>query len=799
MNNPAVRTLLLAFALITSGPLRAAKTAEPWFSYDQADETLPVTLLENSLAYDSAVAPSPQGLWVAWLELQPGKGDQLWIGLRNKDGWISKKKRSPAPGDYANPTPTLDAQGKLWLTYESTNRGNWDVFVEQQKADGEFSDPHRLKLGTGANIDHRVAVDPKGGIWIVWQCDRDGQFDILARHVTTEKMSEPILISDSVQNDWAPSATVTPDGILHVAWDSYDGRSYNILERSLAGNKLSDVRILANTPAFEAHAQIASDKSGKLWVAWEEDGENWGKTYRARVAGDKKSTHMADNLGPLHRFRKLHFAELDEKNLKLRELALPMPSLQLAQTREHAPVGLKQFGASYERAQLTVDGQDRPWLLYRHIYSPLFGIASETHKQQDPHLYARCLLPGGWSKLYSFSEGQGDGLQRLFATPTKDGIAAAYTTGRTDRRKNDKPHGVELGEVKLTDTAIKMAAKAETHSLYRGEDKRLQPAKHLRPKTEVAGQPYELFYGDLHRHTDISLCFSSGDGTIDDAYRYAIDAAPLDFLGITDHTHDIASGDKLSLIWWRSRKQVNRHQLAGAFIPFFSFERSRGDTDHNVISLRDDILSSHTYPLPDYWKELDTNTITIPHQPFNPVLWNHKDNVHRPLLEIFQGFRNDVKEADAQQGLKGGHEVGFIASSDHLSTGASYACVWAGKPERETLFRAMQARRTFGATAKIVLKVTCGDHWMGEKFSVKAMPPIDIEITPTASLTSIELVRDGQLQSGINDLISNPNSKTTTSFNLPNETSGSHIFYVRLKQTDGNMAWSSPMFVNIQP
>ena len=71
---------------------------------------------------------------------------------------------------------------------------------------------------------------------------------------------------------------------------------------------------------------------------------------------------------------------------------------------------------------------------------------------------------------------------------------------------------------------------------------------HTRAVTEFGGKRYELFFGDLHRHTDISLCFAPSDGSIDDAYRYAIDAAPLDFLGITDHTHDLAMGDELSLI-----------------------------------------------------------------------------------------------------------------------------------------------------------------------------------------------------------------------------------------------------------
>jgi hypothetical protein len=45
---------------------------------------------------------------------------------------------------------------------------------------------------------------------------------------------------------------------------------------------------------------------------------------------------------------------------------------------------------------------------------------------------------------------------------------------------------------------------------------------------QADGKNYKIYRGDLHRHTEISLD-GAGDGTLWDAYRYAMDAAGLDF------------------------------------------------------------------------------------------------------------------------------------------------------------------------------------------------------------------------------------------------------------------------------
>ncbi len=68
------------------------------------------------------------------------------------------------------------------------------------------------------------------------------------------------------------------------------------------------------------------------------------------------------------------------------------------------------------------------------------------------------------------------------------------------------------------------AAKDEKEAVKRIRDYRI----------EAGGKKYQLLRGDFHRHTEIS--WDGGpDGSLEDFFRYSIDAAAFDWVACTDH------------------------------------------------------------------------------------------------------------------------------------------------------------------------------------------------------------------------------------------------------------------------
>jgi hypothetical protein len=788
---------------------REQDAQEALFLYDPVASPTRAELSASPEAYEPSVLLHEGAEWRAWLEFVPGAGDLLKVARIDEHGAVETITHSPADGSQrARPTLSAAPGGAPWLTFETrTERtGDWDV-VARRLLEGDGG-PRPLALRTPGSHEvlHATAATGDGGLWVAAQRNGATSPEIVVCRLEDSDAVELAwreaprwrTISTSPRGDWHPDLSAAPDGTVRAVWDTYDGAAFHVVTRRFDGSAWGPVTAVAASGAFQARARVAHDSRGRAWVAWEEGARGWGHPYRGNALLWNNSTVAA---GPLHRFRKVHLAHLTGDG-GVRHLAepLPMPSFERARALPDRRGGGEELGVFYERPELVVDGRDRPWIVYRHFFERQLGCTDPVvhHVEEGWRIDARCLEGAGWSPLFAFDVPQRDGAQRLSVAPAPEGILAAWTTGRTDRRKDPLPRGVAFARLAHDGgPATPRLGEATAVALPAAT-----PAPASRPRTEVGGEAFTLLFGDLHRHTDLSLCFPFFDGSLDDAYRYAVEVARLDFLGVTDHTRDIDRGSVQSQLWWRSIKQVTRHHAPGRFLPFFAYERSHRDTDHNVISLRDDKLAHFPPPLPEFWATLtDGDTITIPHatpnaagSPFNGKIWDYQDDARRPLLEVYQGFRDASSLAEAQVPLAKGYHLGLIASSDHLSTSASYACVWSPAVEREPVFRSLQARRTFGATTPMRLILRAGERWMGEIVDVDAPLELTVEVEAGAPLEAVELWVDGTPIERLPHL-DGAGELVATAVVQPPDPGSQRYAFVRVLRADGERAWSSPLWL----
>jgi hypothetical protein len=147
-----------------------------------------------------------------------------------------------------------------------------------------------------------------------------------------------------------------------------------------------------------------------------------------------------------------------------------------------------------------------------------------------------------------------------------------------------------------------------------------------------------------------------------------------------------------------------------------------------------------------------------------------------------------------QHALEIGHKLGVWANSDHISTHTSYGGVYVKEFTREGIIEGLNARRTIAATDKIFVEFTCNDKLLGTEIELTGKPVLKFAIDGTAPITRVTLVRNEK-----NHQQWEPNAKTfSQTFTDESPLPGENRYYLRVEQNDGNMAWSSPVWVQVK-
>jgi hypothetical protein len=364
--------------------------------------------------------------------------------------------------------------------------------------------------------------------------------------------------------------------------------------------------------------------------------------------------------------------------------------------------------------------------------------------------------------------------------------------------------------------------------VHPGEKEDLQRIRNY--QLQVGGKTLRIYRGDLHRHTDISQD-GAGDGSLLDLYRYSMDAASLDYVLVTDH--NMGGDDEYS--WWRTQKSNDLFKVGTAFVPLYGYERSVAypNGHRNVIFLDRGVRTLPIRPEENQGK-INTGSVLYPHLRENNGIttghsgatsqgsdWRDWDMGLEPIVELYQGYHASYEYEGAPKAetgrfiqrihggyepagfwwnaLKKGYKLGVQASSDHIATHTSYACIYAPENTRASLIDAMKARHTYASTDNIILdfRAAAGgnQYMMGDIFTAKQPPKFNVRVEGTAKITELVLIRNEKF---LYTLQPNKKSVDLTLLDTQPLNDQEAWYYVRVQQDDKQMAWSSPIWITVK-
>ncbi len=775
-----------------------------------------------------SIAGAPDGtLWITWMSYHDRR-EELNLRRYKDEEWTRLIPVSRAKEDLWRPHVAVDAAGKPWLIWSQQADGNWDLYAMPWE-DNEWGELHRLTRDPLPDIEPAVARAPDGTIYVAWQALRGRWSQIRLKYLRDGEWSDTIAVTETERNEWEPSIAAGPHGTAWIAWDRYTA-SYDVLCRSFSPERgLGEIHTVVATPRFEAHASVTVDRQGRPWVAWERGDVNWGKDLGWFLGQKSPGT-------PLGRGRRIEIAVLDGGRWKT------PPKLDFDDT---LALGVSETGVPH----LFTDPDGNIWLAFVRRYARR-GWRAMAHWESfltrlagdrwtDPILLPYSLtrrsirhgITAADGRLWIFWPSENrrwDFTSRPFENRVIAGSLELPGPGPAPRLAEFRPEPVEPPVVHPREAEDVAAARAH--------------------RIKYGNRTLRILRGDLHRHTELSPDSNIDDGTIIEFYRYMIDAADMDFGASTDHQ---AGGHDYWLTM--TQKLADMYYFPRRFTPLYGYERNPGNPHghRNILHLTRDYAVvpffqriDKRFMLPDspdgelltfnsmsFGSTIRNDTrllmeslrssggIAIPHTTATNSMgtdWHYSDPEVDRVVEIYQGDRQNYEHKNAPRGIRDGEEkkapggfqeaglvwnawkkgyrLGVIASSDHYSTHISYAMVYAPGTLREQIFEAIKARHTYGATDNIVLEFWLGDRMMGDKFRAREKQKIRVRALGTGEIAAVRLIRDGSFI-----YEARPGSREVDLEYFDAEAGpGDHWYYVRLEQADGELAWSSPIWVTYE-
>jgi hypothetical protein len=787
----------------------------------------------------------------------PTGGDQIFARKYAGGAWGNPIAITPAGGDLYRSAIAIDGQGRPWVFWAQNvkagnGRANFEIFGRAIQ-NGEPGAQVQISNDPGSDIDPVAATDANGKVWVAWQGWRNGKAVIFAATESADKFGAPEAVSQSSGNEWNPAIAADKSGHVTVAWDSYRNENYDVYIRTASGGAWGPEKPVAASARYEAYPSLAYDGGGRLWVAYEEGGKGWGKDFGAyntngvavyqgraiRLRGFEPDGRAVEPAGDLDAVLPgMPNMHLDKAGVQ-RDFEKLDPDTKNAPTREADRTARNMQNARNTLPRLAVDDSGRIWLAFRSAHpiwwSPLGTVWTEHLVSFDGKVWSSPIflnhsdnLLDNRPALVSTRAGQllvlgsSDNRRQYQLGENVSSPLGIVASSKADPYNNDLySNEIDLGPASQP-LAVSEAKPIETAGPQVADSTDLRLVSLIRDYKEGSSN-LKIVRGEFHRHSEISMD-GGNDGTILDQYRYILDAGSLDWVGCCDH--DNGAGREYT--WWISQKLTDIFYSPGKFVPMFSYERSVNypEGHRNVIFAQRGVRTLPRLPIT---KENETvhapdtlmlysylkyfHGIAAAHTSATSMGtdWRDNDPVAEPVVEIYQGDRQNYEMPDAPRSnsekdsignwrpkgfvnlaLAKGYKLGFQASSDHISTHMSYCNILAKDLTRESVLEGFEKRHVYGSTDNILADVRSGPYLMGDAFSTAEAPNLHVKLEGTAKFAKVVVVKDNEYvystQPGSDKVDfswrDNSPAKGKTSY-----------YYVRGEQDNGEIVWVSPMWI----
>jgi len=135
----------------------------------------------SGFSFEPAIAADSSGnIHVVWYDNSPGNNEIYYRRSPDKGTtWGSLRKLTWTAGESCYPEIAVDSSGDIHLVWWDNTPGNAEIYYKKSTDRGaSWTSSQRLTSTSGDSYSPFIAVDPFGGLHVVWHDDTPGNFEI---------------------------------------------------------------------------------------------------------------------------------------------------------------------------------------------------------------------------------------------------------------------------------------------------------------------------------------------------------------------------------------------------------------------------------------------------------------------------------------------------------------------------------------------------------------------------------------------------------------------------------------------
>jgi hypothetical protein len=631
--------------------------------------------------------------------------------------------------------------------------------------------------------------------WLVYECRKGKKVQVYAAKIKKGKWIADLPVTDESINAYDPHVASISNGEAYVVYNVFIHGNYNIYMQKLEqnGQRAGHAQRVSGQPGGSFWPSICNGNEDDIWISW-------GSLSYTRQFEDSYLQHHT------YKARRKLFTDLSEIYV-----------VQYDQGKFYVPQAANGERVNFNKIPGTLAGNypsivQTPNGLLHLIYSKY----SEEKMNKKANLCISTLSNKGWSNPVTLVEPI---LHEHVTSLAIEGYQIRLAFARDERVGQewfDLKNSIYIG-------SMEVSISNQEWTPEKARDAYLLPPVPI-PSIEEQEYPKlerkdQLIWGQTHCHTNLSVCQRRNDQSLDFNYRFFQDVMKSDFGCITDHCYN----------QWPLEEHIN-HKMAdyyyfpGEFVAFPAYEWTGTQCKHeggpfghvNCLFLEESGVMKFYTPVDPHckgssliklWETYkNRKVITIPHHTsdmthtFN---WEFYNSDKVPLVEVFQDcrgqheqpgawgstpYRKSDKEDTWVIAALQRYKIGIIGVGDH--SGVARGAVEVQELTRTGLYEGMIKKRTYASTEMGVdIRFTANHQSVGSVLDTEKVS-FKLEMTAAENIAEAVMLKNGEVKEHLYI------HKPIFIHEWDVEYDESQFWYCRILLENGEVVWSSPIWLN---